>query len=190
MTRNRRAMRLLGAPLALATSLGMAVALTAGPAQASSTSKSDPAGDHEMSSSANLDLAKVSMKTKGKQKIQITFGLHNDVTADELVFPGGLGVDFQIAKKSVRAVHLFSRDGVLESNICTYDTRKEQFPPPTKCRTLPFTQVDGKTFRVELKRKHVKKGAKVLKWKASAFAFTSGAVDPLGSATKPFTWRL
>ncbi|WP_162799318.1 hypothetical protein [Nocardioides sp. 616] len=186
LTRSR-ALALRTAPLAL----GMALVLVAAPAQASSTSKKDPVGDHVMGhSTANLDLAKVSMRTQGKQKIQITLGLHNDVTADDLVFPGGVGVDFTTAKKVVRSVHLFSRDGVLQSNVCTYDARKKDVPMPRNCSALSFTQVDAKTFRVEVKRKQIQKGAKVLRWKASAFAFTSGAVDPLGSATNPFTWKL
>ncbi len=79
MNRTRsRALALTTAPLAL----GMAVALVAAPAQASSTSKKDPAGDHVTGSAATLDLAKVSMRTKGKKKIQVTFDLHNDVTAE------------------------------------------------------------------------------------------------------------
>ncbi len=79
---------------------------------------------------------------------------------------------------------------MIQSNVCTYDTRKEELPPPTKCNTLALTQVDAKTFRVELKRNQVKKGAKVLKWRASAFQAAGAALDPLGSAKKPFAWKL
>ncbi len=186
----QRTTRLLGATLTLAISAGTAVALVAAPTQASSTSKNDPVGDYAGHTSSNLDLAKVAMRTKGKQKIQITFGLHNDVTVDDLVFPGGVGVDFWIKKDVARSVHVFSRDGVVQSDVCTYDARKEQVPQPKNCRTLSFTQLDAKTFRVEVKRNQVKKGAKVLKWKASAFAFSAGAIDYLGSANKPFTWKL
>ncbi|WP_181309965.1 hypothetical protein [Nocardioides campestrisoli] len=183
MSRTRsRALASTTAPLAL----GMAVALVAAPAQASSTSKKDPAGDH-VYGSANLDLAKVSMRTKGKQKLEITFGLHNDVTADDLVFPSGVGVDFTTGKKTTRSVKVYSRDGVVQSDVCTYDSR-EDLPTPKKCSTLSLTQVDGKTFRVEVKRKQLKKGVKVLKWRASALG--ASAYDPLGTAKKPYSWKL
>ena len=180
-------MALATAPLTVA----MAMALAAAPADASTMSRTDPAGDHVGGQPANLDIAKVSLRTKGKQKIRVTFGLHNDVTADDLAFPSTLGVIFQRDVKVVRAVEITSRGGVLESKICTYDTRKEQFPPPTSCSAVPFTQADGRTFRVDVRRNQVKRGARVLKWYASAFSAVTAAIDPLGpGARKPFAWRL
>lgn len=184
-----RALTRAAAPLIV----GMVVALGVAPAaHASSTTKKDPAGDHVSGQTANLDLAKVSMRTTaGKKKIKITIGLHNDVTAADLAFPSGMGVIFHRGKGIFRGAEITSRDGVLEADICTYDTRKEQVPTPKNCSSVRLTQVDGKTFRMLVKVKQVKKGATVLKWHASAFSVTSMAVDPLGhGARKPYTWRL
>ncbi len=184
-TSRTRTRALTTAPLAL----GMAVALAAAPAQASSTSKEDPAGDHVIGSNPTLDLAKVSMRTKArKKKIQVTFALHHDVAAEHLAFPGGLGVDFQVTKRTVRSVRVFVRRGELRSTVCSYDSRQD-LPTPTKCSRLPVTQVDGKTFRATVKRNQIKKRAKVLKWRASAYEFAAAAVDPVGTGKRPYRWR-
>ena len=188
MNRTRsRALTLATAPLAL----GLAVALGASPAQASSTTKKDPAGDHVSGQTANLDLATVSMRSRaGKKKIEITLGLHNDVTAADLAFPSAAGVIFQRSKKIQRAVEITSRDGVLEANVCSYDTSQD-IPEPTSCSPVSFSQVDGKTFTMTVAVKQLKKGATVLTWHASAFSIAPMAIDPLGHGfKKPYTWRL
>lgn len=188
MNRTRsRAVALATAPLAL----GMVLALGAAPAHASSTTRKDPAGDHVGGNVANLDLAKVSMRTRaGKKKIEVTIGLHNDVTAADLAFPGAVGVIFNRSKDILRGAEITARDGVLEANICTYDQR-EQVPEPRGCSTLSFSQLDARTFRMVVPVKKIKKGATVLRWHASAFTAAPMAVDPLGPGyRKPFTWRL
>ncbi|WP_110180760.1 hypothetical protein [Nocardioides solisilvae] len=193
MNRTRsRALTLTTTPLALGLALGLATALAAAPAHASSTTKKDPVGDH-VTGSANLDLAKVQLRTRGKQKVRITFGLHHDVTTDDLARPGAMGVSFHTQKKRLRSVEISARDGAYEGRICTYDMREEELPPATNCSSVPVTAVDARTFRAEVRLKKVKKGAKVLRWSASAFSLASGspAVDPLGRGfDKPFTWRL
>lgn len=185
-TRSRTVARAT-APLAL----GMVLALGATPAQASSTTKKDPAGDHVGGQGAVLDLAKVSMRTRaGKKKIEVTIGLHNDVTTADLVFPSAVGVVFNRTEHILRGAEITARDGVLRADICSYDARQE-VPERTGCSRLSLAQVDGRTFRMVVPVRKIKKGATVLRWHASAFTVDPMAVDPLGPGyRKPYTWQL
>ena len=195
MARNRRrgATR-LGGPVALAIGAGMAVVHAAAPGHASSTSKKDPAGDH-IGESSSLDLAGGTLRTKGKQKIQLTFRLHNPVSLDDFAVPGSiLTAEFLVGPRAGRAVKIQAVDGVLAPFLCTYRLDENADPRDlVGCKPVKVTQVDPKTFRVQLKRKQLMHGAKVVRWRAAAYVPTpqgAGSYDPLGADDNSFfTWR-
>lgn len=186
-TTSRTTRALLSVSTALAVLLGLG--LTA-PAQASTTSKSDPRNDYGSTRPA-LDLARIELTTLSKQRIQITVGLHAPVTAANLARPGGVGVDFVKNERTQRSVKISTVDGALVADVCSYDLRK-QVPEPSNCSPVTVTQVDATTYRAVVKLKQIKKGAKVLQWYASALDLAgSMTIDPMGHGyKKPYRWKL
>lgn len=191
MTTCTHTIRRLTAPAVLALALGLALGLTA-PAHASSTSKSDPRGDYPTGSAPGIDLAGTRLKTEGGQRIQVTFALHAPVSSDSLGQPGGLAVDFVKSKRTIRAVRIHTVDGVLQGDVCSYDRRK-RIPLPQNCSPVAVAQVDATTYRAEVALKQLKKGARVLQWRAGAAVFGGGpaTIDMLVPEKGTyFRWRL
>lgn len=173
--------------------LGLSLGLVA-PAQASQTTKKDPKGDFVLGDArSGIDLAAVTLRTrKGKKRIQVTFRLHEAVPASTLVRPGGMEVEFRKNKRISRSLGVFSRKGKVRARVCSFNIRQE-VPTLRNCSAVKVTRVNGRTYRAVVPRKKIKKGAKVLRWRAASLGMSSGvptldALGPGGDAY--FRWRL
>lgn len=184
--------KLLTAPLALALAVGLGATA---PAHASSTTKKDPRNDVFLGEmGGGIDLAAVQLKTLNRKKrIQVTFRLHSPVLEVSLKKPGGMTATFIKNNRVWRMVRIVTKDGVLRSEVCSYPRHEEIPGDYYNCSRLPVTQVDAKTYRVVVKRKQIKRGAKVLQWTALSMDLSNGSpqMDSLTAKNRePFRWRL
>lgn len=181
---------MLAAAITVATALALGAAV---PSYASSTTARDPKGDVFLASAGGgIDLAAVRLKTLDrKTRIQITFALHARAQEGSLDRPGGMAAQFIKNQRTSRVVRVVTRDGNLSGEVCS-DIKGDQ-AGPRKCRSLPVTQVDEKTYRVTVKLKQIKKGAEVLRWTAWSIDLSNG--DPVSDWVtaknrRPHRWRL
>ncbi len=186
-----RTTRLLTAPIAVALAVALGATV---PAHASSTTKTDPRNDVFLGSvGGGIDLATVQLKTLNRKKsIRVTFRLHSRALEGSLEQPGGIRVEFIKNKRIRRVVTVATEDGALRSEVCSNSTGPK-FIEPYDCSSLLVTQVDATTYRALVKRKQIKKGAKVLKWTAASIDLSNG--DPVSDRLtardgEPFRWRL
>lgn len=186
-----RITRLLVAPIALALAGGLGATV---PAHSSSTTKQDPRNDVFLASvGGGIDLAAVQLATLNRKKrIRVTFRLHSPALEGSLEQPGGMRVDFIKDKRVSRVVEVVTEDGVLRGQVCS-NSRGRKLIAPYDCSSLPVTRVDSTTYRAVVKLDQVRKGAKVLKWRAWSMDLSSGSPvsDQLAARNRePFRWRL
>lgn len=185
-----RTFRLLPASISLTGALVLGALV---PAHASSTTKTDPAGDVFLAESGGgIDLAAVRLATgERKKRVRVTFRLHEPVVSSSLVRPGGLSVHFVTGRRTSRVVTISTVDGELRGAICSDSA--DDARGLRDCRRLPVTEVDGTAYRVAVGLARIKKGATVLRWSASSLDIRGGqpVSDWLRTEDrKPFRWRL
>lgn len=114
-----------------------------------------------------LDLASVTLSTKGKRIVAV-IATHEAFTDADLAAPSVLGVDFRLDAKTVRGIGVRVVDGALTGQVCTY---RDGGPVlGSKCSDVSAKRVDDRTVAFTVKRSKVSK-AKVLRWKAGALYF-------------------